>query len=706
MNSRVWSTKSAVLATVGFAAVTGSLIWLTWWLLDKGNDGAGIANVLALPLTAFGLIATVWGLNSRPRADDPEVLAAEARSALAKIITSESRALQRLLGDSGDTRAADIGFAQPAPADIHWRTDGGSTEGTSATIKDFLAGLERGRLVILGEPGSGKSVLALRLLLDLAEADHEKATGPGSTAERIRLPVRVSLSAFSTTAAATPAEVRDRLDEWLANQLQVVHGVRLAISRELVRVGWVLPILDGLDEMSEDGDRVATVLRALNLPQGPDRWPVILTCRSERYARTAADTWLQDATVVTLRPLDSRQIIDWLTYRFPSPGRPDGVQQRWQPVVNRVRRHPGGRLATCLSSPLHLYLATSGYQTPRSKPQELLGLTREQLNDRLFGQLLPAVVAHHPRPDCRHYAADEAHRWLRTFAEHLAHLGADGRSSSDLYLDQLPLATRKRHTKPWWIGVTSLWVVGFFILTQLLGAALQASGTPVKGLENATWIGFLTTAGLGAQYALFGTFGQWRLLRIEPRQALSRSGLRSLGLGMAIGLTGAAVFAPGASELVGTDIGVPLGLAVGLALGLTRGLSAIPSAAARPSDPVRQSMLHDLTFPVLFTIIVTVSAGPMIGLTFTTMVAVFLVIGSQWSHYLLTVLILARRGALPRRPARFLDWAYEAGLVRMSGIAVQFRHHELQAYLLAATQTQREEAEPVVDRETGATLER
>jgi hypothetical protein len=100
MNSRVWSTRSAVLATVGSATVTGGLIGLTWWLLGKGNDGAGIANVLALPLTAFGLIATVWGLNSRPRADNPEVLAAEARSTLAKIITSESRALQRLTQSS------------------------------------------------------------------------------------------------------------------------------------------------------------------------------------------------------------------------------------------------------------------------------------------------------------------------------------------------------------------------------------------------------------------------------------------------------------------------------------------------------------------------------------------------------------------------------------------------------------------------------
>jgi hypothetical protein len=33
--------------------------------------------------------------------------------------------------------------------------------------------------------------------------------------------------------------------------------------------------------------------------------------------------------------------------------------------------------------------------------------------------------------------------------------------------------------------------------------------------------------------------------------------------------------------------------------------------------------------------------------------------------------------------ATFFDWAYAAGLLRLSGIAVRLRHHELQAWLTA-----------------------
>jgi hypothetical protein len=41
-----------------------------------------------------------------------------------------------------------------------------------------------------------------------------------------------------------------------------------------------------------------------------------------------------------------------------------------------------------------------------------------------------------------------------------------------------------------------------------------------------------------------------------------------------------------------------------------------------------------------------------------------------------------RKGKLPDRPARFLDWAYEAGLLRLSAGEVQFRHRELQDWLV------------------------
>ncbi len=45
------------------------------------------------------------------------------------------------------------------------------------------------------------------------------------------------------------------------------------------------------------------------------------------------------------------------------------------------------------------------------------------------------------------------------------------------------------------------------------------------------------------------------------------------------------------------------------------------------------------------------------------------------------VFLLCARGRIPLRLGRFLDWAYHGGLLRVSGIAYQFRHRELQQWL-------------------------
>ncbi len=45
------------------------------------------------------------------------------------------------------------------------------------------------------------------------------------------------------------------------------------------------------------------------------------------------------------------------------------------------------------------------------------------------------------------------------------------------------------------------------------------------------------------------------------------------------------------------------------------------------------------------------------------------------------VFLLCTRGRLPWRLGAFLNWGYDAGLLRVSGVAYQFRHRELQDWL-------------------------
>ena len=54
---------------------------------------------------------------------------------------------------------------------------------------------------------------------------------------------------------------------------------------------------------------------------------------------------------------------------------------------------------------------------------------------------------------------------------------------------------------------------------------------------------------------------------------------------------------------------------------------------------------------------------------------------SAWTRYYISVGINAARRRGPLRFGEFLHWAQQAGLLRVSGIAYQFRHRQLQDWL-------------------------
>ena len=133
------------------------------------------------------------------------------------------------------------------------------------------------RLVILGEPGAGKSMLVLQLTLDLL--DRRRPTDPVP----LLLPV-------ATWQPSQP------LDDWIADRLSAdnaslarpviaANGSTRSLAREMVAQGRILPILDGLDEMA--ADHRAAALPVLTRALGSDR-QLVITSRTSAYEDAVA----------------------------------------------------------------------------------------------------------------------------------------------------------------------------------------------------------------------------------------------------------------------------------------------------------------------------------------------------------------------------------------------------------------------------------
>lgn len=671
-------------------------------------------------MAVLGVVATVVGLRSRPGADDPVVLSSRARTLLDQVIVSEGRTLQLLLCDVGDPQPADVGFAQPDAALLRWRTDGGDHRGSLSTIADFYGGLDRGRLVVLGEPGAGKTVLVIQLLLDLAAEQYAVSGSEAfSSGAGNYVPVRLSLSAFSGIPEdSTPDMVREWLDNWLADHLIRVYGVKLAVAEALIRHGWILPVLDGLDEMDpDDGEprRGRAIVAALNIPSGPTRWKVVLTCRSARYdllGNGSTTGTLQDATVVVMLPLEVEQVVAWLAHRCPDPSQPDGLQRRWRRITTRVRENPAGRLARCLTNPLRLYLAITAYQSMDSEPRELCDLDALALEDLLLDRLVPASTVSHTGAHGDRYDPADVDRWLRTFANHLTWMARAGNSAIDLHPHELWRSTGSRRHPGRRIFLASA------VLLAVAGPAFAALGVLGSWVVNRRLAITDELVALSVLCALAGAAGGLASMNTYPRRvdlnvlrtAAGRRRLTNRFLNLA-GFLASALLVGGLTlgvlegffrVLVVALLIIGMGSSVIL---LVDALTIRPEAIAKPSDAVRQGIAYNLA--VMIAVVLTIcglaipayfsiSSDPtqtveMVNYVFNVLViavTIGLAVGfarSPWPRYLVTVRHHVRAGALPARPAKFLDWAYTAGLVRLSGTAVQFRHRTLQDRLSATT---------------------
>jgi tetrahydromethanopterin S-methyltransferase subunit F len=77
--------------------------------------------------------------------------------------------------------------------------------------------------------------------------------------------------------------------------------------------------------------------------------------------------------------------------------------------------------------------------------------------------------------------------------------------------------------------------------------------------------------------------------------------------------------------------------------------------------------------------VLALAPGIVLACSLTMGIVFGITVGLAGARYI--ALLMCVRGRVPVRLGRFLIWCHGAGLLRVAGVAYQFRHRELQEYL-------------------------
>ncbi|WP_203934647.1 NACHT and WD40 repeat domain-containing protein [Virgisporangium ochraceum] len=716
----------------------GSLAWI---LTADAETSAKVAGAAALLVALLTLGLDIVSFLRQPDRDRPSVQ--ELADDLAEIVRDQwlDEATARRLRDPhvlplawslttrnvGDSIESITGLAAGGrvTATRFAGRIGDNFEEAVDQLAQSFANLPTRRLVVLGEPGSGKTVLALLLTLGLLKTRTEGAA----------VPVMLSASTWDP--------VTERLSEWIARSLATsFYNGRTEVVRRLLGRRMILPIIDGLDEVSEHARRVA--IREINdsLDQGS---AIVVTCRAVEYQDLVRDgaPRLRGAPVVEVRRLAARDVAAYLGAVTWPPG------TSWTSVVDRIESGADSALRAALSTPLIVSMVRMVYERLGGDPAELADEqrfdSRHAIEDHVTGLVIDAAYAtagSDSEPE--RWKAANARRWLTFLARYMHR-----------YRERdLAWWLMSRRLLGAWVGPT-IGVIGGVLLIMAASTwlLLVRNGKPISFQDTSMIGGGGTVAAILITIVWYAAVGR-RPGRLSIGSARSSarvwSGFRTGVLVTAIPAVPA--LAAVAASMTILDIWIVYNvqwyfelvaqmfvvtIIVGCALAVHEYLITPPQRAKRttPMTMLREDRLSSLVAAFAAGVLVAVMAYPglvvastvadlvtgafmdwpgwpgewqpvevalanrqaatvdrfgstwlMTGVAFVlpgVTFAVLVLLTRAWTRFLLARLILAATGRLPLRLADFLEDARGRQLLRQAGGAYQFRHARLQEHLVS-----------------------
>jgi hypothetical protein len=571
--------------------------------------------------------------------------------------------------------------------------------GHQSDIASRFSMLPLKRMLILGAPGSGKSMLVLQLLLDLLAA---RGTGDP-------VPILLQLNTFNPRLQSFKGWVIDELLEQFEGLQRPVGRPTGAswLGQALVDGKYIWPIVDGLDEM-ETGLQ-ALALSKINAELSADD-NFVLTSRFDEYEQLVTKDdglalWLTAAAAIEMLPLKQS---DAIMYLEASSGQFFKEEESWTSIAAAIKSSPEGPTAQALSTPLMVTLARRIYCPPLTPsptasspdPIEMLDHTRfptrESLEAHLLDGLIPAVY-----PVAREVArglgkarwtVDEAQRYHEKLSQEL---------------------TRRGRTSFRWWDLSSFVSPTRWICTTVVAGSLAGAFIGLVSYQPQLVLRFQKELSLGIsgrfgfvlagliQGAFYGCALGYlsQSLDLPPAEVhLRRPRRGEVGIAIAAGLS------LGASQALSIQIdlkvrGEPfLWLYVGLAWGLLVAVIILFGMSLglfrSRSDPIATNPARSIKNDRVATVAAIIVASALglsfsliylnvkYGIPFALGAPLAVAIFSPSSRLLFWA--CGNPGpdrVLPLRAIAFLEDAHQRGVLRVSGVSYEYRHKELQQRL-------------------------
>lgn len=573
-----------------------------------------------------------------------------------------------------------------------------------------------GELLILGEPGSGKTTTLLELARHLIAAALADASRP--------IPVVFNLSSW--------AEERWPLVEWLADELNTKYQVAHKVAREWIEADALTCLLDGLDEVvAEHRNACADAINAFRAAHAVD---VVVCSRIADYNVLTTKLRLQGAVV--LQPLTPEQVEAYLAH----------FGDELMPVRALLREDAA--LREMIQSPLMLTILMLAYRGVSGEALQSLDTTearRRHLFDTYVKRAFERKGLNSP------YTLEQTVSWLKMLAHMMFRQG-----ETVFYIERIQpdWLSRTRQRLVYAVVVRLMFGisgglavgVGAGVIFTLAGG-MELGRTVALGVGVAAtlifslfwgWGGGLATGsaggmtfgltfGLVAGIALgssagwmwglawglilamiggliFGVIGALIVLltgrKIEYRDNITiveiltwswSEAFLGLGIGLVLGIVGGVVSRLVFNLEAGLWIGGILGIASGLALMPGFGLAGrevemrtVPNQGIRRS--VRLALQFGLSVAILMGVVAGLTGGPLLGLIIGLVGALagFMTFGGiAFSQHILLRLMLYVYHEMPWNYARFLDFCADRILLRKVGGGYIFIHRYLLEYFAA-----------------------